>query len=422
VATGSVQYSAAVVSFSPLHRDARVQRQIRALTAICRVTAFGFTDPGIEGVDFVDVSPGPKTMLRKALKVFKVFWLKGRRFEAVYHSGDVVRKAAEMLKGRDFALIVANDVSTLPLALEFRGQAKVLFDAHEYAPRHFESWFFWRFFMQDYMEYLCRSRISQVDAMTTVGPVIADEYAREFGVRPSVVLNAPYYCETSCKPHDGDIIRMVHHGSASRLRQLEVMIDAMAHLDDRFRLDLMLVPGDAAYIASLEKRVSSDPRIAFVPPVTTDEIVEQLSHYDVGLCTYALYSFNALYSLPNKFFDFIQARLCIVAVPLPEVVRLMEQNHCGVVARDFSAVSLAEALQVLDRQRVETFRQAANTAAATLCYERSAEVLLNTARRLLGLSGGLPAESVNGAGRSPCSALRVPARFAWANLYDVEFE
>jgi len=389
VVRGSTQPAAAVLSFSPLHRDARVQRQIRALTAICRVTAFGFTDPGIKGVDFVDVSPA-KTMLRKALKAFQ---LKAGYFEAVYHSEDEVRKAADTLKTHDFALIVANDIGTLPLALEFRGRSKVLFDAHEYAPREFEHWFLWRFFMQNYKKYLCRTWISQVDAMTTMGSAIADEYAREFGVRPSVVLNTPYYREAPCEPRDGDIIRMVHHGGASRMRRLEIMIDAMAHLDDRFRLDFMLVPGDAAYIVSLKKRASSDPRIAFVLPVAPDEIVEKLSLYDVGLCTYAPHSFNALHSLPNKFFDFIQARLCIAAGPLPEIARLMEQNQCGVVARDFSAVSLAEALQVLDRQRIEIFRQAANTAASTLCYERSAEVLLDVARGLLGLSGGLPANS-----------------------------
>ena len=48
--------SAAVISFSPLHRDARVQRQIQAVNAICDVTAIGLTDPCIDGVLFVDVS------------------------------------------------------------------------------------------------------------------------------------------------------------------------------------------------------------------------------------------------------------------------------------------------------------------------------------------------------------------------------
>ena len=208
----SAQPSAAVLSFSPLHRDARVQRQIHALKSICRVTAFGLTDPDIEGVHFVDVNPRPKTMSQKALKAFR---LKAGLYEKVYYSEDAVRRTTNALRGHDFALIVANDIDTLPLALECRGQARVLFDAHEYAPREFEHWFLWRFFMQKYKEHLCRTRIPQVDAMTTVGPAIAGEYARVFCVRPSVILNAPYYHAAPRVPRDSNVIRMVHHGGAS---------------------------------------------------------------------------------------------------------------------------------------------------------------------------------------------------------------
>jgi len=388
VARDSAQPSAAVLSFSPLHRDARVQRQIRTLTGICRVTAFGLSDPDIEGVEFVDVSQRQRSTLETALMACR---LKARQFEAVYRSQKSLRKASEALKGHDFSLIVANDIHALPLALECQGNAKILFDAHEYAPREFDHWFLWRYFMRDYKEYLCRTRIPQVDAMTTVGPAIADEYAREFGVRPSVVLNAPYHRETPCEPHDGDVIRMVHHGGASRARRLEVMIDAMALLDERFQLDFMLVPNDPGYVKALKNRASSDPRIGFVPPIAPDDVVETLSHYDVGLCTYAPYSFNGLHSLPNKFFDFIQARLCIAAGPLPEVARLVEQYKCGVMTKDSTTASLAEALRLLDRQRIEAFRQAADAAAAELCFERSADVLRETARRLLELPAENPA-------------------------------
>ena len=159
--------------------------------------------------------------------------LKAGCFEAVYHSEESVRKAAEALGDYDFELIVANDIDTLPVVLTHRERAKILFDAHEYAPRQFEHWFLWRFFIQKHKEHLCRTRIPQADAMITVGPEIADEYARTLGVRPSVVLNAPYYRETPRVPHDGARIRMVHHGGASPPRRLEIMIDAMAKLDSR---------------------------------------------------------------------------------------------------------------------------------------------------------------------------------------------
>ena len=338
----------------------------------------------MDGVAFVDVGRGQLTTLRKAQKAYR---LKTRGFEAVYRSDESVRKAADALRGHDYALIVANDVDTLPVALMYRGAAKVLYDAHEYAPRQFENWFLWRFFMQAYKEYLCRTRIPQVDAMTTVGPAIAEEYARRFGVRPAVVRNAPRYHAIPWVPRDDNIIRMVHHGGALRQRRLEVMIDAMTHLDDRFRLDFMLIPNSSGYLRELKSRASSDSRIMFRSTVEPTKIVERLVGYDVGLHSLPPYSFNSRYALPNKFFDFIQARLCLAVGPSPEMKKIVEQHGCGVVAKDFTAQALAETLRGLDRQRVEAFRRASDAAAVEFCDERSAEVLLRTARRLLGLDG-----------------------------------
>ena len=71
---------------------------------------------------------------------------------------------------------------------------------------------------------------------------------------------------------------------------------------------------------------------------------------------------------------------------------IVERYECGVVAQDFTAQALAETLRTLDRQKVEACRQAADIAAVDLCYERSAEVLLDTARKLLGLEGEKRAE------------------------------
>ena len=383
--------SAAVISFSPLHRDARVQRQIQAVNAICDVTAIGLTDPRIDGVRFVDVSARrrmiPGNPLGACEKILRALLLKAQRFETAYRLQGRVRSTAEALKAHDYALIVANDIDTLPIALMYRGRAKVMFDAHEYSPRQYETWFLWRFFLQKYTEHLCRTRIPKVDAMTTVGPRIAEEYARVFGVSPSIVHSAPRYHATVRAPRDDEIIRMVHVGSAAPYRRLEVMIEAMAELDERFRLDFMLVLGNAAYLAKLKNLASNDRRIAFVPSVAPDEIVQRISTYDVGLCTYAPHSFNARYALPNKFFDSLQARLCIAIGPLPEMKRLVEQFDCGVVAEDFTPHALAETLRRLDRPQVEACRRGANVAAKELCYERSAEVLQSTVRGLLGLDG-----------------------------------
>ena len=44
---------------------------------------------------------------------------------------------------------------------------------------------------------------------------------------------------------------MIHHGAASPPREIERMIAAMRHLDERFELDFLLVPGSKDYISQL---------------------------------------------------------------------------------------------------------------------------------------------------------------------------
>ena len=79
-------------------------------------------------------------------EILRALLLKAQRFETAYRLHGRVRSTAKALKAHDYALIVANDIDTLPIALMYRGRAKVIFDAHEYSPRQYETWFLWRFF------------------------------------------------------------------------------------------------------------------------------------------------------------------------------------------------------------------------------------------------------------------------------------
>jgi len=97
-------------------------------------------------------------------------------------------------------LIIANDVETLPLAFSVKEKAKVFFDAHEYAPRHFEDKLMWRIFFQGFNTWLCKKYIPQVAGMTTVGKGLAREYEKHFNVNPTVVTNANYYFDLLPSP------------------------------------------------------------------------------------------------------------------------------------------------------------------------------------------------------------------------------
>ena len=113
-------------------------------------------------------------------------------------------------------------------------------------------------------------------------------------------------------------------------------------------------------------------------------IVPFLNRYDVGLCIYKPTSFNLLHSLPNKFFEFIQARLAVFSGPSPEMARLIRHHDLGVVAEDFSLAALQRALNGLNRKGIDHFKSQSHQAARELSSAANRKKLLALARELIG--------------------------------------
>ncbi len=191
-----------ILAFSDLRHDARIARQIEflkndfALTVICKETNGA---PGFEAIigQHVKLSLWRKGVV--AMLLLLRWYSAAHRF--LYDYSEVKRK----LGARSFDLVIANDIESLPFAFDY-APAKVLFDAHEYAPRHFEDKKMWRIFFQPMNIFLCKKYIPQTAAMTTVGRALAEEYEKHFGVRPVVITNASPFVDLPVRPvHDGKV-------------------------------------------------------------------------------------------------------------------------------------------------------------------------------------------------------------------------
>jgi glycosyltransferase involved in cell wall biosynthesis len=300
-------------------------------------------------------------------------------------------RVKEQLSLEHFDLIIANDIESLPLAFAIDPRAKVLFDAHEYYPRHFEDKLSWRIFFQPFNIYLCKKYIPKVAAMMTVGTGLAREYQKNFGVDPLIITNATWYYEIGPSPVSSNRIRMIHHGGAGASRRLELMIEMMHHLDDRFTLDLMLIipelssPKTKNYIHRLRSLADNNPRIRFLPAIKNSDVVSFINGYDLGVFLLPPVNFNYANTLPNKLFEFIQARLGVAIGPTPEMAQIVNEYKIGVVANDFTPESLALELNKLSAADVEKFKANASTPAKELCAEINKEKLLQLIQKIVSL-------------------------------------
>lgn len=368
---------ALVIVFSNFRNDARVRRQVNWLKKRFQTTVVCFDADDVEGVTFVRVAQTSLTLWRKALLGAALLL---RRFQAAYSLFHDYGHVVDALKKENFDLIIANDVDALPLAFDIKTSGRVIFDAHEYAPRHFENKMTWRLFFQPFNIYLCRRYIPRVDAMLTVGKGLADEYAKNFPVSPVIITNAAVYHDIPPGQNDSGVIRLIHHGIANQSRRLELMIEMMGYLDDRFSLDMMLMTSDYAssktksYIEQLKEQVSGDSRIRILPSVQSSEVVRTINSYDIGVFLIPPVNFNYANTLPNKLFDFIQARLGVAIGPTPEMAKIVRTYELGVVSESFEAKALADKLKPLTREQVNNFKANSARAARELNAETNEKI------------------------------------------------
>lgn len=367
-----------VLVFSNLKHDARVLRQVNWLRKNNDLTVVCFDAEDLPGVTIIRIKQTGLSLPRKGLLAITLALKAYKSAYRIFHNYGFLRKALE----NNFDLIVANDIDTLPLAFELQGQAKIIFDAHEYAPRHFENNRVWRTFFQPFYTHLCKRYIPKVSAMLTVGEGLAHEYEKNFGVRPVIITNATRYANVQPSPVAPDKIRLVHHGIANPSRRLELMVEMMEHLDNRFTLDMILMTSDYAsattreYIRTFIEKAETNPRIKILPAVNSDLVVSTINRYDMGVFLIPPVNFNYANTLPNKLFDFIQARLGIAIGPTPEMASIVNTYGNGVVSENFDPVELAQKLNPLRPEDVMRFKSQSSLAALHLNAEKN-EILFD---------------------------------------------
>jgi len=377
-----------IITFSNLKTDARVRRHVNLLKEHYHLTIACFDAEPTREYNIIILKRQELTLFNK---VITAFFLGIRWFKQAYQRLHPYQYVLKDINRDKFDLILANDVESLPLCFEAAQQhnCPVVFDAHEYAPRHFEDKFVWRLLFQPLNIYLCRKYIKQTAAMITIGAGLAAEYEKNFNVKPVVITNANHFHKLSPSPVQASKIRLVHHGIATPSRKLELMIEMMDFLDDRFTLDMYLLPlGFASsktknYPENLKALAAKNPRVRILPPIKGDEIVFKINEYDMGVFLIPPVNFNYENTLPNKLFDFIQARLAIAVGPTPEMAEIVNTYKIGVVSNDFTSKSLAEKLSLITSDQLQTFKQNSTRAAEKLNAEENKKILIDLLEQVL---------------------------------------
>lgn len=369
------------VSFSPIYADSRVLRQLEVLQQHGDVTTVGYGAAPAGVMRHIEVPENAASLPQTPAGVVKLALRLHNSVELTAPGEKAVLD--EVAASGPYDLVVANDARALPLAFAASGTAPVLADMHEWAAEERATVFVWRVLVGPYMQHLCEKYLPRTTAVTSVSEGLAGLYTERYGVATEVVRNAADFRDATPSPVDPDLIRLVHSGTADAERNIVELIEAVGRLGERFSLDLYLLEVPGGHLDVIKKLAAESPRVRVHDPVPPDTLPSVLNQYDLGVFLYPLKTLSHLYHLPNKFFDFVQARLGLVFSPAPEIDTHVGQYGLGIITSDTTADALVDALHDITADDVTGFKQAANRSARALSSEPDRAVQHALVARLL---------------------------------------
>ena len=377
-----------------LDKAPRVRMTYEALKNDYNFIMAGYKAPPFEGVEFVALprKKQPKRLninfhfswpapLRKLASFFIKFYL--LFFAEKENKRPLIDVYYPLLKDLSFDLIINHHLASLETAVRLKKEknVKLISNLHEYYPREFEDQAIWMKYEGPKITAICEKYLVQADAVFTVCEGIREEYLKEFGVDSIVVRNDKPFAQLSVQENEGPI-RLIHHGAALKSRHLDKLIEVLIPLKDRFQLDLMLIPTHQDCYDQLLQMCEGHDHIQMIEAVAPDEIISFINHYDAGVFLLEPVNFNYRMALPNKLFEYVQARLAIVVSPNQEMARIVRNFNLGIVSENYSVAAFTKALQALNRENILDFKCAAHQHAMELSSEKNQTQILSCVKAL----------------------------------------
>jgi len=254
-------------------------------------------------------------------------------------------------------LVIVYDLILLKFAIDNLGYKKLAIDLREYYPLQFENNLLWRLTFSKLFVYICDHYLPKANLWTTVSHGIADLYRTNYHITPTVKYSLPLYHDLMPSDIIPDSIKLVHHGVTNPNRGLENMINAMELLGDKYILTLYLVNNNNKYYNKLIQLAKAHDNVKILQPLKFDEIITTINQHDIGLFCPPNSTTNLKFSMPNKLFEYVQARLAIVTSPLLESKQFVETNKLGAVLQHSSSKEIYSIISQLKTSEIQYYKE-----------------------------------------------------------------
>ena len=278
-------------------------------------------------------------------------------------------------------------LAIVPLLRVF-SKAKIIYDVHEDYPATIatKEWLpsYSRPVISLFFRLFEKWLSSACDGVVTVNEQVLQRLSHRRGI---VVTNFPIL-------HDGFRIEKEEHSAArpftciypGGLTRTNGIFEALGALDSLSRTrDVRLILLGPLKDADLAAEIEAHDWVEYLGVVPHEKIWDYLHKADMGLLLYHPVR-NALWSRPNKLFEYMAAGLPIVASNMPGWQGFVEGEKCGILVDPKDLDQITQAIEHLMKHPEERHRMGENGRRAVLekyNWEREAKKLLALYKELL---------------------------------------
>ena len=296
-----------------------------------------------------------------------------------------------------YDVIQAHDALALraAVALARRQKAKLAYDGVEFVDnRAFASSDRLFRFIRRLESKIEAKIIRQADASFAIGPSMQAWMSRRYQIpAPTVVRNCRNFEPAKSDPElrarigasETDVV-ILYLNSIAPGRGVEQVLHALTHTNTPFRLAILGDTGESPYAQLIRQEIEAlglSNRVHFIPPCPSSDVVRMSSGADIGVIPFLAIHHNHYYSLPNRIFEMIMARLPVGASNFPDLSALINEHKIGLTFEPQEARSIANALDEINRRRKSEFwTRALEKAATSLNWEKESETYLDRIGRL----------------------------------------
>jgi glycosyltransferase involved in cell wall biosynthesis len=311
-------------------------------------------------------------------KRFKLHFNKGFLFYAEYN----IRLFIFLLFSK-VDIILSNDTDTLPacyLASKIRNK-ELVFDAHELFPemaelqnRHFVKKF-WAFIEEIIFPHLKHSY--------TVSTSIADYYRKKYGINMQLVRNVPYLKNNETPKtkslNFGDKKIILYQGALNTGRGIEWILNAMPLIPNA--VFVLIGDGDIKKeLIQLTADLQITDRVKFLGIIPADELQNYTTSADLGVCLLENKGLSYYYSLPNRIFAFMHAKVPVLATDFPEIRKIVEKYRTGIVISENKPEIIAD--KILEMLSTPFSTDHFTELAAKFCWEKEEKIIIELFKKI----------------------------------------